>query len=193
MRKLMILVSLTTGLFLQAQQKNPAFLPKSKGRAWLTDFTAAKVEAKETKRPILMYFSESEENRGCAEFEKDILKSAEFQDFAKINFVLFKADFPKKKRLKPAEEKQNRELMDKFSVENFPTVVLAEPSGAEISKIQKLDGNINVFESLVMQALEESSYKCVLPGQAKIKKTGPSLYDKGRQKQSSEATGQLKW
>ena len=62
--------------------------------AWLTDLAAAKKQAAEEKKPILMFFTGSDWCGWCIKLHEDVLDKKEFQDFAKENVILLELDFP---------------------------------------------------------------------------------------------------
>lgn len=93
---------------------------------WLTDFEAAKKQAKERKVPILADFSGSDWCGWCMKLDKEVFSNKEFKEYAKDNLVLFLADFPSKKAQDDAVKKQNKYLASKYRVEGFPTVLVLD-------------------------------------------------------------------
>ena len=102
------------------------------GGAWLTDFAAAQKAAAEKKLPIFALFTGSDWCPWCVKLEKEVLSQKAFLDYAEKNLVLFKADFPRNKKVAPAVMKANRELQAKYGVQGYPTVVLVNADGAAI-------------------------------------------------------------
>jgi thioredoxin-related protein len=103
--------------------------------AWLTDFEAAKKQAAEEKKPILMFFTGSDWCIWCQRLHEDVLDEDEFKDFSK-KFVLLELDFPEGKELPEALKKQNDELSGKFGVDGYPCTVVLEPDGkTELGRI----------------------------------------------------------
>lgn len=96
---------------------------------WSTDFEAAKKTAAEKKLPILADFSGSDWCGWCIKLDNEVFSKKEFKEFAKDNFVLFLADFPRKKQQDEKVKKQNADLSKKFSIEGFPTVLLMDAEG----------------------------------------------------------------
>ena len=97
--------------------------------AWLTDLAAAKKQAAEEKKPILMFFTGSDWCGWCKKLHEDVLDKKEFQDFAKENVILLELDFPNSKPQSDALKKQNKELGDKFDVDGYPTMILVASDG----------------------------------------------------------------
>ncbi len=101
---------------------------------WLTDFEKARQKAAELKRPILVDFTGSDWCGWCFKLKEEVFTQKEFQDFAKDNLVLFKADFPRDRQLPEAERKQNESLLRKYQIRGFPTILLLKAGGEVIAQ-----------------------------------------------------------
>ena len=100
--------------------------------SWLGDFNAAKTEAAQEHKLILINFSGSDWCGPCIRLRKEILESDAFVAFASKNLVLVRADFPrqKKNQLSPEQVKLNEALADKYNPEGkFPYTLLVDQSG----------------------------------------------------------------
>ncbi|MFO7825823.1 MAG: thioredoxin family protein [Cyclobacterium sp.] len=64
---------------------------------WQLDLSQAQKIAQETDRRIVFVFSGSDWCAPCIKLEKEIWQSVEFQSYAKGNYVMLRADFPRKK------------------------------------------------------------------------------------------------
>ena len=104
------------------------------GLTWHTSLDAAQAEAKKTKRPILVLGTGSDWCGYCMRLEKSVLTDKEFQKFAKDSLVLVYADKPSRKKQSAEVAKNSQELLDKFKVDGFPTVILLSPDGAELGR-----------------------------------------------------------
>ncbi len=99
---------------------------------WETDFDKAKKKATEEDRNIVLVFSGSDWCAPCIKLEKEIWSTEEFQNYARENFVLLKADFPRKKKNKLTDEQQekNNQLAEKYNTQGyFPLVVVLDKNG----------------------------------------------------------------
>ena len=117
--------------------------------AWLTDLAAAKKQAAEEKKPILMFFTGSDWCGWCRKLHEDVLDKDEFQKFAKDSVILLELDFPNSIPQSDALKKQNKALGEKFKVNGYPTMVLVASDGEKeitrtvgydkelVSKLQK--------------------------------------------------------
>jgi len=100
---------------------------------WLTDYEAAKAQAKAENKPIFINFTGTDWCGWCIKLEKEVFSKKEFQDYAKEHLVLMEVDFPRKKEL-PAEVKaQNKKLDKEFKIEGYPTLFLLDADGKKLS------------------------------------------------------------
>jgi thioredoxin-related protein len=99
---------------------------------WLGDFKAAKVEAAQQHRHILINFSGSDWCGPCIRLRKEILESSVFENYASEHLVLVRADFPRQKKNQPAKEqvKLNEALADQYNADGkFPYTLLVDENG----------------------------------------------------------------
>lgn len=104
----------------------------SSAQNWETNFQKAKTLANESKNNIVLVFSGSDWCAPCIKLDNNIWQSDEFQSHAKKNWVLLKADFPRKKSNKLSKEqtKLNSQLADKYNQNGiFPLVVILDYKG----------------------------------------------------------------
>ena len=102
--------------------------------AWLTDLSTAQKKAKAEHKLVLMDFTGSDWCHPCMELRKQVLTSPEFVAYAKTNLVLVEVDFPRSKTQTEELKKSNERLSQKFDVGGFPTVILLDPDGKQLSK-----------------------------------------------------------
>lgn len=101
---------------------------------WLTDMEKAQATAKEEKKMLLMDFTGSDWCPPCKALHSKVLTSKEFVDYAKENLVLLEVDFPHQKQLPPGQSEANEALRKRFKVEGFPTIIVLDSNGKELSK-----------------------------------------------------------
>jgi len=102
---------------------------------WSGDFNAAKTEAANSNKYILINFSGSDWCGPCIRLRKEILETSTFDDYAKDHLVLVRADFPrqKKNQLDAAQTKRNEALADKYNPDGkFPFTLLVDKTGKVI-------------------------------------------------------------
>lgn len=99
---------------------------------WNADFDDAQKKAVSENKNILLVFSGSDWCAPCIKLDKTIWQSEEFNKEANENWILYKADFPKKKANLLTSEltSKNKKLADIYNKSgNFPLVLLLDPSG----------------------------------------------------------------
>jgi thioredoxin-related protein len=129
MKKLAITLFLVLGsLTIQAQELT-----------WHTDMNKALDVSKKSKKPLMLFFTGSDWCGWCIRLQKEVLKTPEFEKWAKDNVVLVELDFPRRTPQQPEIQKQNIELQQTFAVQGYPTVWFVNAS--------KKDGKVN-FEQL---------------------------------------------
>ncbi|MFT5714031.1 MAG: thioredoxin-related protein [Flavobacterium sp.] len=104
---------------------------------WKTDFGQAATEAVAQNKPIILVFSGSDWCAPCIKLDKTIWQSEIFKGYASTNYILERADFPKKKQNELTEElkKQNQSLAEKYNQEGvFPLVVVLDGKGKVLGK-----------------------------------------------------------
>lgn len=114
--RILIFLLISSSLFVNAQ-------------GWQTDFDEAKKMATENNRNIVLVFSGSDWCAPCIKLETEIWSTEEFKNYAKDNFVLLKADFPRKKanRLSDSQQEKNNQLAEKYNKQGyFPLVVVLD-------------------------------------------------------------------
>jgi thioredoxin-related protein len=110
---------------------------------WKTNFEEAKIEAAKENKNILLVFSGSDWCAPCIKLENVVWKSDAFQEEVAKSWVVYKADFPKKKanQLSPELSERNKKLAEKYNKNGiFPLVVLLDKTG----KIMGMTGFKNV-------------------------------------------------
>jgi thioredoxin-related protein len=114
---------------------------------WKSTFEEAKNQALTENKNIVLVFSGSDWCAPCIKLDKTVWQSAEFKKESEINWVIYKADFPKKKvnQLNPILTESNKKLAGLYNPSgNFPLVLLLDKSGAVLG----IEGykNISVTE-----------------------------------------------
>jgi len=99
---------------------------------WQTDLNDAKQIAQSKNQNIILVFQGSDWCAPCIKLEKEIWSTDVFKAYAKDNFVMLKADFPKKKqnRLPKEQQEKNDALAEKYNNQgHFPLVVVLDKTG----------------------------------------------------------------
>ncbi|SRX74444.1 thioredoxin family protein [Aequorivita antarctica] len=99
---------------------------------WQTDFETAKQISSEENRPIILVFQGSDWCAPCIKLDREIWSADEFKAYAKENFVMLQADFPRKKinALPDEQQQKNNQLAEKYNKQGyFPFVVVLDKEG----------------------------------------------------------------
>ncbi|MEM6892224.1 MAG: thioredoxin family protein [Bacteroidota bacterium] len=94
---------------------------------WKNDFSEALTIAQGQNKPIILVFSGSDWCAPCIRFKSKIFDSNDFLEYAEQHYVLYNADFPRKKKNMLAEDKMNvnKSLAERFNPKGyFPLVVI---------------------------------------------------------------------
>ncbi|MEO7977279.1 thioredoxin family protein [Flavobacterium sp.] len=104
----------------------------SYSQSWRTNFENAKSQAIKENKNILLVFSGSDWCAPCMKLDKVVWKSSEFQQESEKSWIIYKADFPKKKANQlPVElAQENKIIAERYNKEgSFPLVVLLDKYG----------------------------------------------------------------
>jgi thioredoxin-related protein len=102
---------------------------------WKTNFEDAKQEALKDNKNILLVFSGSDWCAPCIKLDNVVWKSEAFKSESEKNWIIYKADFPKKKanQLSPELTESNNKLAEKYNKNgSFPLVILLNKTGKVI-------------------------------------------------------------
>ena len=97
------------------------------GQQWEEDFFQAQEKAFKEQKKLLLVFSGSDWCIPCIRLEKEVWKDSAFLAYAKENLVLYRADFPKRKKnqLAPELKAKHKSLAAKYNPQRyFPWVVI---------------------------------------------------------------------
>ena len=100
---------------------------------WHTSLPEAKALAKAESKQIFMEFTGSDWCPPCKKLHADVLESEEFAKFAE-SYVLVELDFPRRKEQSDELKAANRELAEQFKITGYPTVVILDADGTELSR-----------------------------------------------------------
>ncbi len=140
-KHILLLITLITTLLVLVQCTNKTIKPQIESHKtqvinsqfdWKTNFSEAKELANSKNQKIILVFSGSDWCTPCIKLEKEIWSSTFFKTYAKDNFVMLKADFPKRKKNKLSEElqKSNNLLAEQYNPNGFfPLVVILNSEG----------------------------------------------------------------
>ncbi|MBN1867755.1 thioredoxin family protein [Candidatus Sumerlaeota bacterium] len=114
--------------------KSPLSAATAEAPVWHMDFEKARSSAVEQDRPILALFDGSDWCPWCKKLRGEVFVTPDFASYAANRLVLFEADFPIHKTLPESEVKQNNALVEEYSVEGFPTVLILDKEGEVLAR-----------------------------------------------------------
>ena len=126
---------------------------------WHDNFDKAKQEAKSSGKYILLNFSGSDWCGWCIKLSNEVFQEKAFKAYAEKNLVLAVADFPRKTQLSDEVTKQNQNLMEKYGIRGFPTILIISPSGELVAQTGYQRGGPEKYVSHIKELI--SKYKPV--------------------------------
>jgi thioredoxin-related protein len=101
---------------------------------WEATYSDALSVSAEEDKPIILVFAGSDWCAPCIKLDRSIWKSEQFIDYSTENYVLYKADFPRKKsnQLPPEIAHQNSELAKTYNPNGFFPFVVVMNSEQEV-------------------------------------------------------------
>lgn len=99
---------------------------------WQTDINVAKEIASKESKPIILVFQGSDWCAPCIKLDREIWSTDTFKKYAKENYIMLKADFPRRKKnaLSEVKTKANALLAEKYNKQGFfPFVVVLDSNG----------------------------------------------------------------
>ena len=105
------------------------------GEGWLTNIEKAQELAKTEKKLVLLEFTGSDWCPPCKALKKNVFDTDKFKAYAKKNLVLVELDFPRdKSKITKEQSAYNGAQAKKFAVRGYPTVILLDADGKELTK-----------------------------------------------------------
>lgn len=98
---------------------------------WKQDYDEALAQAANEDKPLILVFSGSDWCPPCKRLEKNVWSSEEFKNYSADKYVLYKADFPRKKANQLPQEllNQNKKLAEKYNPKgHYPLVLVLDKS-----------------------------------------------------------------
>ncbi len=120
---------------------------------WYSNLEEAMDEAKIWKRPIFVDFTGSDWCGWCIKLDEEVFSQPEFSDYAANNLILVKLDFPQKKQQSNETKQYNNNLAQKYGIRGFPTIVLLDESGKEITRTGYIPGGAAQYVEHLKQLL----------------------------------------
>lgn len=113
---------------------------------WTSNYDAAKKQAAESKKDMLINFTGSDWCVTCIQIEKEIFIHDTFKMAVRDFFIPVEIDFPlKKTKISPAVQKQNSDLYERYGVSSYPTILLTDSEGRPYAATTYMEGGPEKF------------------------------------------------
>jgi disulfide reductase len=138
-----------------ATKTKPLSLEMAEPGAWLwyAELEEAKAVAARNGKLVMMYFTRSDWSPECARMNAEVLDTAHFRGLATEHLVLMKVDFPKRTPMSARELKIKQELVAKYRVTVFPTLVFVNAQGQEIHRRGLRGGDVGEYMNSLVKDL----------------------------------------
>jgi len=100
---------------------------------WIEDLRLAQAVAAQQNRYILVAFTSMDSSDWCQKLQQEIFDTDEFTSYARKHLVLLRIDFPTATTQPQTLKTQNQTLAEMYNVRGYPTVVVLNPLGQEVT------------------------------------------------------------
>ncbi len=101
---------------------------------WLTNLETAMKTASSEEKSIFVDFTGSDWCGWCFKLNDEVFSQPEFIQYAQNNLVMLEIDFPRDIPQSDEIKAYNRNLLDKYKIQGFPTILLLDAQGNEINR-----------------------------------------------------------
>ena len=119
----------------------------------MNKFEIAQSQARISGKPILLVFSGSDWCSWCMRLDREVFSQPEFQTWAENHVIKFVADYPQHLTQSDEEKQLNGELLEKYGVDGFPTVLLLDADGREIARTGYQPGGAANYAAMLEKLL----------------------------------------
>ena len=121
---------------------------------WEQNFSAALQQSRQAEKPVLVIFSNPSHDAKSDDFEKKIISTFEFKEYAAKNLVTVKFDMGK--AMRKNEQAQVKKLLGDYGVKSYPAAVLIDSNNKKLGAL-RIDDDPEEF--LVMVKSIASRYQ----------------------------------
>lgn len=101
---------------------------------WFSNLEDALAEAEISQLPIFIDFTGSDWCGWCFKLEEEVFSKQDFINYVSENLIMVKLDYPKRIEQTFETKQYNNEIASKFGIRGFPTILLLDENGKEISR-----------------------------------------------------------
>jgi thioredoxin-related protein len=102
---------------------------------WTTDYEQARKDAAQAGKSLLIDFSGSDWCGWCIRLDKEVFSHDVFKKTVTKDFIPVLLDYPRDKSKIPEDvQAQNERLKNKYAIQGYPTIILADAKGRPYAK-----------------------------------------------------------
>ncbi len=121
----------------------------AKKAKWYDSYDEAMKIAKRDSYLTMVKFTKSDRGELSEQFDREVFDTEEFYKWSRRNIVLLKVDVGDRSTTAKETAQQNKKLLDKYGIEEFPTILLLAPDGNEIERFGYIAGGPDVLKEKV--------------------------------------------
>ena len=124
---------------------------------WLTNYEEAVNQSTSLNKPMLLFFTGTGWCQACSRLEEEVLHKKQFSDILGKQFIYVKVDFPRKEGYTQdaKTEAQNQQLLSKFGVRSFPTVLILDSQQQKIGTGGYRAGGPEAYANFLMKMVND--------------------------------------
>ena len=144
-------------MFLGALTVAGATAATSTRDGWIDDYELALRRSAAEKKNILVDFSGSDWCEYCKELDENVFATDVFRQKAPDKYVLLFVDSPQDPALLSEKaRRQNPQLVEKYAIRGFPTVLVLDATGKVIAEVECLEDGPEAFLKCAEDAVREA-------------------------------------
>lgn len=155
------------------------------GEGWFDDFDEAVKVAKAEKKDLFVDFTGSDWCGWCIKLDSEVFSHEEFMTGVKDKFVLVALDYPRsdEAKAKVPDPERNAELVQKYNVRGYPTILLMNSDGIVYGQTGYKEGGPTAY----VEHLDEM----IKTGRAELEKVQTVLDKYNSAPEGADKTAQL--
>ncbi len=123
----------------------------SSGINWTYNYDQAASQAKNTGKPMLLFFTGTGWCSWCTKLENEVLDTAEFGRLVGDKFIFVKLDFPMSQMIDP----RNKQLQQQFDVKGYPTIIILDKDGQRIGSSGYRPGGARAYADYLLNIIND--------------------------------------
>ncbi|MBN1327403.1 MAG: thioredoxin family protein [Candidatus Cloacimonetes bacterium] len=151
---IILLTILTLFIFPSCMAEKPEINTSQNQLYWYSNIEEAISNASTDNKAILINFTGSDWCGWCVRLKDEVFSQEDFSTFAQENLILVKLDYPRNIAQSDETKLYNNQMMAKYQVKGFPTIVLLDSKGKEIGRTGYKPGGPAVYVTHLQSIIE---------------------------------------